>query len=100
MLIGFSYLLPGRKLSEADRHRIDGFFAKLKTPVAPTPEEDEREVTLSYEKPHRFDHRKLFPGSTWEFNKWRPIDYVGFLGCWGIVGLVIGFLWVVLNVGA
>jgi len=100
MLIVFSYLLPGRKLSDADRHRIDGFFAKLKTPVALTPDEDEREVALSYEQPHRFDHKKLFPGSTWEFNKWRPIDYVGFLGCWGIVALVIGFLWLVLNVGA
>jgi SSS family solute:Na+ symporter len=100
MLIVFSYLLPGRKLTEADQHRIDGFFAKLKTPVAPTPEEDDREVALSYENPHRFDHRKLFPRSTWEFNKWKGVDYLGFLGCWGIVGLVIAFLWFVLNVGA
>jgi SSS family solute:Na+ symporter len=100
MLIVFSYLLPGRKLTVADQHRIDGFFAKLKTPVAPTPAEDELEVAASYENPHRFDHRKLFPGSTWEFSKWRGIDYVGFLGCWGIVGLIIGFLLMILNLGA
>jgi SSS family solute:Na+ symporter len=100
MLIVFSYLLPGRKATEADEHRIAGFYAKLKTPVAPTPLEDEREVALSYEKPRRFDHRKLFPGSTWEFAKWRGIDYVGFLGCWAIVGLIIGFLIFILNVGA
>jgi hypothetical protein len=100
MLIVFSYLLPGRKLTEADQHRIDGFFAKLKTAVAPTPALDEKEVALSYANPHRFDHRKLFPRSTWEFSKWRGIDYIGFLGCWGIVGLIIGFLYFILNVGA
>jgi len=100
MLIVFSYLLPGRKPTEADAHRIAGFYAKLKTPVAPTPAEDEREVALSYANPDRFDHRKLFPGSTWEFSRWRGVDYLGFLGCWGIVGLIIGFLWLILNVGA
>jgi Na+/proline symporter len=100
MLIVFSYLLPGPKPTEKDQHRIDGFFAKLKTPVAPTPEEDDREVALSYENPHRFDHKKLFPRSTWEFAKWSRADYIGFLGCWGVVVLMIGFLWVVLNIGA
>jgi solute:Na+ symporter, SSS family len=100
MLIVFSYLFPGRKPTEEDMHRIDGFFAKLKTPVAATPEEDEREVALSYANPHRFDHRKLFPTSTWEFSKWYGIDYVGFAVCWVVVGLIIGFLWVVLNIGS
>jgi SSS family solute:Na+ symporter len=100
MLIVFSYLLPGRKPAEADRRRVDGFFAKLKTPVAPTPEEDDREVALSYENPRRFDHQKLFPGSNWEFSKWKPVDYVGFSVCWGVVALIIGFLWFVLNIGA
>ena len=100
MLIVFSYLLPGAKPTPEDAHRIAGFYAKLKTPVAPTPAEDEVEVVLSYEKPDRFNHRKLFPGSTWEFAKWRGVDYLGFLGCWGIVALIIGFLWFILNVGA
>jgi SSS family solute:Na+ symporter len=100
MLIAFSYLLPGHMLTDADKHRVDGFFAKLKTPIAPTPEEDEREVALSYANPHRFDHRKLFPRSTWEFSKWKGTDYVGFISCWGVVGLIIAFLWLVLNIGA
>jgi SSS family solute:Na+ symporter len=100
MLISFSYLLPGRKLTEQDKHRIDGFFAKLKTPIAPTPEEDDREVALSYANPHRFDDRKLFPRSTWEFAKWKGTDYVGFSICWVVVGLIIAFLWFVLNIGA
>lgn len=100
MLILFSYLLPGRALTEADQHRVNGFFAKLKTPVAPTPEEDDRVVALSYENPHRFDQEKLFPSSTWEFSKWTRADWLGFMSCWGVVVLIIGLLWLVLNIGA
>lgn len=100
MLIVFSYVLPGPKPTEENQRRIDGFFAKLKTPIAPTPEEDDREVALSYANPHRYDHQKLFPGTSWEFSKWKSIDYVGFSVCWGVVGLIIGFLWLILNIGA
>jgi hypothetical protein len=100
MLIAFSYLLPGRRLTEEERRRVDGFFAKMKTPVAPTPEEDDREVALSYENPRRFDQLKLFPRSSWEFSKWTRADMTGFLACWGVVALIVGFLWLVLHIGA
>ncbi|MGC3988591.1 MAG: hypothetical protein QM796_02680 [Chthoniobacteraceae bacterium] len=99
MLILFSYLFPVRH-TEADRHRIAGFYAKMKTPIAPTPEEDEREVALSYSQPNRFDHKKLFPGTSWEFSKWTGADFIGFFGCWGIVLLILGFLTLLLGVGA
>jgi hypothetical protein len=100
MLIGLSYLLPGRNLTDEERHRVDGFFAKLKTPVAPTPEEDDREVALSYQCPHRFDQKKLFPRSSWEFSKWSKADYRGFFACWGVVALIVAFLWLLLRIGA
>ena len=100
MLISLSYLLPGRRRTEEEQRQVDGFFAKLKTPVAPTPEEDDREVALSYENPHRFDHEKFFPRSTWELTKWNETDWLGFLGCWGVVGLIVGFLWLVVHAGA
>jgi len=99
MLILFSYLFPARP-TEADQHRIAGFYAKMKTPIAPTPEDDEREVALSYAQPNRFDHKKLFPGSSWEFSKWTTADFVGFFGCWGIVLLILGFLGLLLGLGA
>jgi Na+/proline symporter len=98
MLIGFSYLFPARP-SEADKHRIAGFYAKMKTPIAPTPEDDEREVALSYAQPNRFDHKKLFPRSTWEFAKWGWSDFFGFFGCWGIVLVILGFLYLLLKLG-
>jgi hypothetical protein len=100
MAILFSYLVPGARPTEADRRRIDCFYAKLKTPIAPTPEKDEIEVALTYQDPHRFDHKTLFPGSSWEFTTWEAADWIGFLGCWGVVALILGFLWLVLNVGA
>ncbi len=100
MAILLSYLFPGGRPSEADQRRIDGFYAKLKTPIAPTPEQDEIEVALTYQDPHRFDHKTLFPGSSWEFTTWETADWIGFLGCWGVVALILGFLWLVLNVGA
>jgi len=100
MLVILSYLLPGARPIPADLHRIDGFYAKLKTPIAPTPEEDDREVALTYENPSRFDHLRLFPGTTWEFTKWSRHDVLGFGACWGVVCLILGFLWLVLNVGA
>jgi hypothetical protein len=47
----------------SDPGRVARFYARMKTPVAPTLEEDAREVEASYANPTRFDHLKLFPGS-------------------------------------
>jgi Na+/proline symporter len=77
-----------------------GFYAKMKTPVAPTREEDRREVELSYEHPARFDHLKVLPRSQWEFTRWSAADYMGFGGCWAIVGLILLLLLGVLKVGS
>ncbi len=76
------------------------FYARMKTKVAPTPEEDQAEVEASHANPSRFDHLKLFPATNWEFTKWTRKDVVGFFGCWGIVGLILLLLWTVLHVGA
>ena len=81
-------------------HRADGFYAKLKTPVAPTPETDRAEVEKSCADPRRFDREKLLPGTNWEFTKWTRKDFAGFFGCWAIVGLILMFLYAVLHAGA
>jgi Na+/proline symporter len=95
MLIGFS-LLTGR----GDAGRAARFYAKMKTPVAPTPELDQAEVEESYARPDRFDGEKLFPRTDWEFTRWTRGDYLGFFGCWGIVGLILLVLIGVLRIGA
>ncbi len=79
--------------------RAPAFYAKMKTPIAATPELDVVEVEKSSADPRRFDHQKLFPRSNWEFARWTKSDFLGFFACYGIVGLILGFLWLVLHVG-
>jgi SSS family solute:Na+ symporter len=94
-IIAFSYLTrPG------DGARSDRFFARMRTPVGKTPEDDRREVELSYQQPDRFDDTKIFRHSDWQFTKWNLKDCIGFFGCWVIVGLILLLLWGVLVAGS
>ena len=79
--------------------RAPVFYAKMKTPVAPTPELDLVEMEKNAADPTRFDHLKLFPGTNWEFAKWTKNDFLGFFGCWAVVGAILLFLFVVLHLG-
>lgn len=69
--------------------RVARFYARMKTPVAATPEEDTAVVAASYANPTLFDHLKLFPASDWEFTKWNRTDALGFAACCALVGVVI-----------
>jgi len=83
-----------------ERSRVDRFYARLKTPVADTLELDALEVEKSYADPARFDHRKLFPRSDWEFTKWDRQDALGFVACCALVGLVLVVFKTVLTIGS
>jgi len=74
-----------------DKTMLDRFFVKMKTPVESDPEEDARQLELSYADPRRFDDRNLFgPGADWEFNKWNRTDTVGFLiSCAAAIGVIL-----------
>ena len=71
----------------------------MRTPVAPTPELDRQEVQLSFAKPDRFDEKKILRGSNWQFTRWDRNDFVGFAGCWAIVGAILLVLWGVTHIG-
>ena len=81
-----------------DKSLLDRFFVKMKTPVASgDPEEDARQLELSYANPRRFDDQNLFgPGSDWEFNKWTRTDAVGFAistaAAIGVIMLLVGLV--------
>jgi solute:Na+ symporter, SSS family len=94
VLILFSLATKPDELERADR-----FFAKMRTPVAPTPELDRQEVQLSFQMPHRFDDKKIVKRSNWQFTRWERNDYIGFLGCWLIVGAILLVLWGVTHIG-
>jgi hypothetical protein len=71
----------------------------MKTPVAPTPELDREEVEKNAADPARVEHLKLFPGTNWEFAKWTREDFLGFFGCYLLVVVILGILWLVLHLG-
>jgi len=74
------------------REDVDRFFAKIHTPVQPTPEEDARAVAESSRRPEQFEKFKLRPGSAWEIMKPARMDLIGFFGSWLIVGLILAML--------
>ncbi len=81
------------------KETLDFFFAKVHTPVQATPEDDTRVVAENAKNMARFDGRKLFPTTHWEFHKPSRMDYLGFFGTWGLVGLVILILWIIVRIG-
>ena len=95
MLILISLMTPC-----GDRLHLARFYARLKTPVGATPEEETEAIALSEANPTRFDHTKLFPRSDWEFTKWDRIDVFGFLGCCAFVGVVLAIFKLLLFIGS
>jgi SSS family solute:Na+ symporter len=95
MLIGLS--LVTKPVEEARARR---FYAKMCTPVQATPELDQKEVDLNTADPTRINHVLLFPGTNWRVKKWKRKDFVGFFGCWAIVGAILLVLWGVLSLGS
>lgn len=77
---------------------LDPFFARVHTPVQPTPEADAAEVQASYANPRRFDYDKLFPGHNWEILKPAASDYAGFFGTWALVGVIVLLLWAMVTI--
>ena len=79
---------------------LDRLYVKMKTPVDPDPEGDAREIDVSYARPDRFNDRKLFPGSNWEFERPTKMDFWGFVGCFAICFAIIGVVLWVARIGA
>jgi len=75
------------------RQALDRLYVKMKTPVDPDPAGDRAQMERSYAQPDRFDERKLFPGSSLEFQRPRAVDFWGFIACFaicfGIIGLAV-----------
>jgi solute:Na+ symporter, SSS family len=76
---------------KVSKEKLDRYYVKMLTPVAPSPEEDLAELEKSYADPSRFDHDKLLPGTNFEGRKPTFVDIFGFLltlaGCFGIIAL-------------
>lgn len=95
ILFVLSYLTPRDNSTALDR-----YFSKMKTEVCSDPDEDRRNLELSYANPHRFDSQRLFPGTDWEFLRPRRKDVVGFVVSVVVCGLIIGMLLALVQIGA
>ncbi len=84
----------------ASKKQLDYFFAKIHTPVQLTPEEDIITIKENAKNISKFDSRKLFPRTQWEFHKPQKMDYIGFFGTWVLVGIILVLLWLMVNIGA
>ncbi len=80
-----------------EREKVDWFFGKMKTPVGATPELETAGMEETRRNPHRFDHTKLFPQSSWEWTKWDKVDTIGFLACLGVTTAIIVLFWYLLR---
>ena len=86
-------LLVGLGTKPQDKLFLDRFFARLRTPIYPDPALDQVEVERTMADPSRYDHLRLFPGSSWEFRRWDRADRHGVVwmitGALGVVALLI-----------
>jgi SSS family solute:Na+ symporter len=82
----------------ASRDTLDRFFARVHTPVQPTPEAETAALAEAYANPNLYEHDKLFPGTGWEILKPARSDYIGFFGTWALVGVVILLLWMMVTI--
>ncbi|MFO1451776.1 MAG: hypothetical protein U1F61_26675 [Opitutaceae bacterium] len=88
LLLGFSLVTRGTEVA-----RVAHFYGKMKTPAGPDPERDRAEMDATRADPVRFDHLKLFPGSSWEFTTWSRVDAIGFATCCAVSGAIIALFW-------
>jgi solute:Na+ symporter, SSS family len=74
-----------------NKERLDRFYARMKTPAIADRDEDAKQVNLSYENTARFDYKKMFKKSQWEFEKFDKTDISGVLWftLYGIIIMVI-----------
>ncbi len=79
---------------------LDGFFARIHTPVQPTAREEKAALDRATANPCQFERDKLFPGTQWEIMKPAWSDFVGFFGTWVLVGVIVLLLWGMVTVGA
>ena len=84
----------------AAKERLDRFYARLHTPVQPTPQLEQEAIERATLHPEMFDHDKVFPGTNWEILKPARIDILGFGGCWLLVGVLLLLLWLLTRIGA
>jgi len=73
----------------AKKETLDRYYAKMRTPVDPSPDRDRALLEHAFARPEHTIRKKLLPGTSLEFQRPTVLDVVGFLltvaACFGIV---------------
>lgn len=100
IILPFSVIIIVSLLTRPDStQRLNRFYVKMRTPVLVDRQQDEAALALSYADPQRYQERLLFPRSSFEFFKWNKIDTIGFVLSSAMVLAIVGFLYLLLNLG-
>jgi hypothetical protein len=81
------------------KQALDRYYVKMRVPVASDPEQDRQQLQQAYATPEASEGKKLFPGSSLEFQKPSLTDALGFVCCFGICFLIIGIAFWVARIG-
>jgi SSS family solute:Na+ symporter len=77
------------------------FFLKMRTRVRGLGSEvDEQDLDEAYKNPEKTEQMLLFPNTSLEIYKWNKQDFVGFFISIGVVLIVLGTLFFVVNLGS
>ncbi len=82
------------------KEALDRYYAKMKTPVVPDPEQDAKEVERALSNTSQLEKGKLFPGSDLEFCRPSLKDIGGFVGTFALCFMIIGLAVWIATIGA
>ena len=96
LIILLSWITP-----RVRRDRLDRYYAKMRTVVASSPEEDQLRLEEAWaDAPARAQERKWFPRSNLEVERPTRGDVVGFTVCVGICFAILGLALFLARLGA
>jgi len=102
LILPFLLLIIGSLLwKQKDERHLIPFYAKMRTPVSELGKEEDHK--LVQEIMEDFETKKdmlILPNSSWEFYKWKKLDWMGFLLSWGMVCLVLVLLYFAVTIGS
>lgn len=79
---------------------LDRYYAKMKTPAHEDRQADLELLEQYYNDPQGMEAKKLFPGTSLEFQRPTRVDVIGFITCFIICFAVIGVAILLVSIGA
>jgi solute:Na+ symporter, SSS family len=94
------FILVALLTKPLDKSHLDEFYGRLRTPSYSDHKKDAQEMALTKANPNRFDSRKLFKSSSWEFNRWHKFEAAAVAKILGWVMLIYVALFLVVKIGS